>query len=40
MIDIVINYNGIVNKFIGDGIMVVFGILVFSNIVEEIVMDV
>ena len=39
MTDIVINHNGIVNKFTGDGIMAVFGIPVPSNTVEEIAMD-
>ena len=39
MTDIVINHQGIVNKFTGDGIIAVFGIPVPSNTVEKIAMD-
>lgn len=39
MTDIVLNYQGIVNKFTGDGVMAVFGIPVPRNSIEEIAID-
>lgn len=39
MTDIVLNHQGIVNKFTGDGVMAVFGIPVPRNSVEEIAID-
>lgn len=39
MTDIVINHNGIVNKFTGDGIIAVFGIPIPRTTIEEIAKD-